>query len=273
MEILFGIGLFCVFFMFIAISWGKAQEENTKSLLSTKADEEYNFLTAQGVRSGIAINPKTKEIVFKTHDDKICLFKFNSILSANIKINDNTVSVTNRGSQIAGVVVGGLVLGPVGMLLGGLTSSKNQKVMINKLSIIIGTNELENTLIELKIYDGSPVDNNTVLFRTYSDLADKWLAKLNAIIQSNLNIQDFPDQGKVISSSDETFKVEENSVLELDKKSVIGNITRPFTLFWLRKQYHFHKKDISETYKEIKKIYPDENFSEDELKEVVNKIA
>ncbi len=57
------------------------------------------------------------------------------ISAVEIERNGQSLSQTNRGSQVMGAAVGAVLLGPVGLLMGGLTGSRRQKERVNELSL------------------------------------------------------------------------------------------------------------------------------------------
>jgi hypothetical protein len=60
---------------------------------------------------------------------------------------------TNRGGQAVGAAVGAALLGPAGLLLGGLTGSKQNIEQVDKLSLKIYTNDLINPVHEIVFHN------------------------------------------------------------------------------------------------------------------------
>lgn len=60
---------------------------------------------------------------------------WSDICGVEIERNGEALTITNRGSQIMGGAVGALLLGPMGLLLGGLTGSKRNEQRVNDLSL------------------------------------------------------------------------------------------------------------------------------------------
>jgi ribosomal protein L7/L12 len=71
-------------------------------------------------------------------------FPFSSIVAVEVKENDATITQTNRGSQIAGALAGGLFLGGIGALAGGLTGSTRTRVSIRSLALKLVIDDLAN---------------------------------------------------------------------------------------------------------------------------------
>jgi hypothetical protein len=67
----------------------------------------------------------------------------------------NSLIKTNRGSQVVGAAVGGALLGPVGLLVGGLTGSKREEQFITKLMLFLYTTNIHAPVIELLFHNKS----------------------------------------------------------------------------------------------------------------------
>ncbi|MBT2133956.1 hypothetical protein KK137_06380 [Croceibacterium sp. LX-88] len=84
--------------------------------------------------SVIAVDQTARRIALGTMESPIQV-AWEQIASVEIERNGQSLSQTNRGSQVMGAAVGGLLLGPAGLLLGGLTGSKRNVQLVNELSL------------------------------------------------------------------------------------------------------------------------------------------
>lgn len=60
---------------------------------------------------------------------------WSDISAVEVEKNGQSVTQTNRGSQVMGAAVGAVLLGPLGLLMGGMSGSKRQKERVNELSL------------------------------------------------------------------------------------------------------------------------------------------
>lgn len=60
---------------------------------------------------------------------------WSDISAVEVEKNGQSITQTNRGSQVMGAAVGAVLLGPVGLLMGGLSGSKRHKERVNELSL------------------------------------------------------------------------------------------------------------------------------------------
>jgi hypothetical protein len=86
--------------------------------------------------SFVALNYKTKKILIG-RPEQGKQFNFEQILQVDLLRDNNVITSTNRGSQLAGAVFGGIVLGPLGALAGALSSKTLSQNFIRKLVLRI----------------------------------------------------------------------------------------------------------------------------------------
>ncbi len=79
-------------------------------------------------------------------------------------------------------VVGGLLLGPAGLLIGALTGAKKVVEKISKISIKVLVNSIDKPFHEIVFYNGNPIKNDSAIHKIYSELADEWIGRFSAII-------------------------------------------------------------------------------------------
>lgn len=84
----------------------------------------------------IAINHDACAIVLGTttkHNE----YPWSSIASVDVIRDGASIVSTNRGSQLTGAAVGGVLLGPLGLLIGGVTGSKRTVQRVGQIAIKI----------------------------------------------------------------------------------------------------------------------------------------
>jgi hypothetical protein len=85
---------------------------------------------------------------------------WSDINAVEIEKNGQSIQQTNRGSQVMGAAVGALLLGPLGLLMGGVTGSKRQRERINELGLKVVIDNREAPLHRIVFFQskGSGVD-------------------------------------------------------------------------------------------------------------------
>lgn len=94
--------------------------------------------------NGIVFNEKKNEILLITkkfqHKDGSLEFNFNKfntnkIMQSELVIDNQTIIYTSRGNQLAGMAVGGVLGGVVGMAIGGLSANKFNQEKIKSVNL------------------------------------------------------------------------------------------------------------------------------------------
>lgn len=136
------MGIIIVLAIIGAAIWAGAHQWSRAQL--RKAERETFMLAHRGwamfvspIDDGvIAINRSEQRIALGTASEHAEL-PWSKISSVEIERNGETITTTNRGPQLFGAAVGAALLGPAGLLLGGLTGPKRTRNRIRELSLKI----------------------------------------------------------------------------------------------------------------------------------------
>lgn len=101
----------------------------------------------------LALDPGSRRFAIGTQGGPVRVFGFDELIAAEVERDGMTVEKTNRGSQLVGAAVGGALLGPAGLLLGGLTGSKRQESATNRLALKLTVNDLQSPVIDIAFRD------------------------------------------------------------------------------------------------------------------------
>ncbi len=134
------------------------------------------------VGSVIAVDPDNARLAISQSDAAPLMFDFADLVAVEVMQNDSSVTKTNRGSQAAGAALGALLLGPAGLLLGGLTGSKRSIQLVDKLSLKIYVNDLKAPVHEIIFFNKPKSDPNSTLVKESYALLDEWHGRLRAIL-------------------------------------------------------------------------------------------
>ncbi|MES3091904.1 hypothetical protein O6027_12010 [Sphingomonas aerolata] len=121
-----------------------------------------------------------------------------AIRSADIELdgvnvtNSKTVTTSNRGSQLAGGLVGGVLLGPVGLIVGGLSGSSTSKGKsvetrkIKSVKLVIRVADRAKPLRTFVFFDigyGEGYDATSLIVAPAIEQADHFHALLQRVIE------------------------------------------------------------------------------------------
>lgn len=130
----------------------------------------------------IAIDPSRNQIAIRDRKGKIDRFDFSEIVGAEVVRNGQTVIKTNRGSQLAGAAVGGLLFGAAGAIVGGLSGSERVQEKIRKLSLKLYTRDLHRPIREVVAYEGHAM--SAFLHQSGTEKLDNWYGRMRVILES-----------------------------------------------------------------------------------------
>ncbi|TPG40519.1 hypothetical protein EAH79_11475 [Sphingomonas koreensis] len=136
------VGTFIIIIIVVGIAWAAVVGMKLKK--QRQAEDNTFFGEHQGWdiyvsahdRGVVALDHKNRQMVVGKVTNHGQL-PWSEITGVEIEKNGQTISQTNRGSQAMGAAVGAVLLGPVGLLMGGLTGSKRNKERVNELTLKI----------------------------------------------------------------------------------------------------------------------------------------
>ncbi|MBT3070949.1 hypothetical protein KKP04_08720 [Rhodomicrobium sp. Az07] len=124
----------------------------------------------------------TEQFIIAGWNRPLQLFRFADLVDVAIEKDGTLIQKTNRGSQVFGATAGALLLGPVGLVMGGVTGSKRSEERIRKLSLKIYVNDLGQPLHEIVFFSHpSGVDPNSFLLAPSYRQAEEWFGRFRNV--------------------------------------------------------------------------------------------
>lgn len=209
--ILFGI---LVFFAFLKASDQQTRLTQFKQELVEKFGKGEYYADFPGPRC-FGLSWERKLIIVGVSQQNIKAFDFAAIRSCGIEVDNVTVTTSqsstkaNRGSQVAGAALGSLVLGPAGLLVGGLSggstttgkSIAHQNVKSVKLLIRLNDNQMP--IVEYPLFWAGGEGKSIDLVSVYLQQASRLQALLLNIIEGNAS--EPPTEAVVATKSNRFF--------------------------------------------------------------------
>ncbi len=135
-------------------------------------------------KPSISIDPTSSRLAITLPGQQTKVLHFSQIVSAEVETNGRSLTKTNRGSQAAGAAVGAVLLGPAGLLLGGLTGSKRTEELIKQVSLKLYTNDLISPVTTINFLDSwTGFKADSLVVKQAAQSADEWYGRLRAILQ------------------------------------------------------------------------------------------
>lgn len=173
----------------IAIGFGIASGIKNQKALSESLKNIPNFTITKKIddgSNGLAYDEQRKKICLFTRNGSefnIRIFSFSDILSSEIFEDGSSLTKTARGSQIGGALIGGLALGPVGLLLGGLTGKKKNIEKVNSIDLQITVKDLGQPTHIINFLNIES-EKNGFLYQNSINLARQWHSIIEILIKN-----------------------------------------------------------------------------------------
>jgi len=182
----------------IAVMVEKAKAAETakqKRKLEARSDFTATVVRGQGFTRGwgVAIDGDRQKFAFVDASPNPKIFNFNQLAGVEVERNGQSITKTNRGSQVAGAAIGAVLLGPAGLLLGGLSGSKTAVETIKKLSLKVYVSDFVQPVYEIIFYEqiGSKGAKESDLSMQMGEL-NAWYGRFHAILATSASRQPNP---------------------------------------------------------------------------------
>lgn len=141
--------------------------------------------------SVIAIDPGSGQFAYGGVERPFRTFPFGALIAVEVERDGVTIEKTNRGSQAMGAALGGALLGPAGLLMGGLSGSKtHRKGKDTRLSLKLVVNDLQAPSIEIVFLAPGirkMVDHKEKLIGTPEERLAEWFGRFRVILHGQQN--------------------------------------------------------------------------------------
>lgn len=191
------MGAFIVVLIIVGIAWAIKKGLETAKLRQAENDT----FTAQHKGWDIYVSPVDQSVLALNHDAaQIVLgrvtayqqYPWTAIATVEVLRDGGSITSTNRGSQVAGAAVGGILLGGVGLLVGGLSGSKRTQQTINEVAIKLIVDDRVNPVHTIPFFrfPGKGLDPNHVMVKQTLAKLDHYHALLvNAVRAAQIPVR------------------------------------------------------------------------------------
>jgi len=167
-----------------------------KSRILKKIEGFSPTIVHQGGSTGpsVAIDATNNKFAIIYGRKNAGVFDFRNLIAIEICRNGTSIDKTNRGSQVVGAAIGAVLLGPIGLLLGGLTGSKRREENIKRLSLKLFTSDIKKPVHEIIFFDSPKgLKPESSLVKSAADELDEWHGRFKTILHMSAQASE-PEQ-------------------------------------------------------------------------------
>lgn len=141
------------------------------------------FLTGVDGRGAVGLSDDAQSIALAGNRwVGVAVFEPRELLSCEVFIDGQSESRTDRGSQLGGAVIGGLLFGPAGAIIGGLSGTRRTSRKIASVQLRIEVDEPKNPLHDIILLNKEVGPKDKRLSSALTD-ARTWHANIAALIR------------------------------------------------------------------------------------------
>lgn len=181
-----------------------ALKQIEKVVIPSPVFEETKSIISYDLQSKVAIDTKNKQIAIWTNKHKdnfvyssgnykyeysIHCYDFKDILSVEMLVKGESISITSKSSQVGGALVGGAIAGNVGALIGGLGADSKTIDVTTRKDLALTINDLNNSLFIINFYREYPDmkvrGTRNKIFKNTDNNLREWYGILKHVIKSD----------------------------------------------------------------------------------------
>lgn len=141
-----------IYLLWISVTSENEQKDKLRKALDSISDD-YDFTKYYGDKEQlIALDNKKKVIALKeSQSSEISIYKYKDILKYEILKNNELIS--KKQGTVGRAVVGGLLLGPLGALVGGMSAGSKTEDKVKSIDLRIYVNDMDNPTHTINFYN------------------------------------------------------------------------------------------------------------------------
>ncbi|WNJ99974.1 SHOCT domain-containing protein [Thalassospiraceae bacterium LMO-JJ14] len=228
MEAIFwlvGLGIVAAIFIPVLVGLEKSSKAKAAGQAIVKRDgfqSDVHYVSPYN-QKGLAIDKTNNQILFSDHGHQ-SVFPFRSLIATEVLEDGVSISSTNRGSQIVGAAVGGVLLGGVGAVIGGLSGSSTTSNRAKKITLRIVTDDFQKPNFDIVMLDFSDstkgVEKESIIYKQAIEEAAAWHSRLSTILK-RLSENDESQMPKLQNVSGKSIADEIEKLATLLEKGLI----------------------------------------------------
>jgi hypothetical protein len=181
-------------------------QDNLYSLINKHEIKEKSKFVSRDFSNALVVDEQNNLHIFYSkykkenglHEFGNSKFPYNQIIESETIIDSQSIYKTNRSSQLAGMAVGGLAFGSLGMMLGGLTSNKLKLDSIKSIDLKLTVEDINKPVYKINFLTNRDIYTNQLITNGYSkdstevkvaiNNIEKWHGIMDVLIKKQNNV-------------------------------------------------------------------------------------
>ena len=192
LVIAWAIGIFgAVFAAFFLFAWVESVRHKAffQGLLRIPNFHVSHSLQSHDRQNGLAVDEVKRQIALFSRPDPSSeyeIFPYSEVIGCEVIEDGKTVMVTDRASQFAGALIGGVVFGGVGALAGALTGKKVSDQKVDSILLVITVNSTSRPRHEIQLLrPGIGWDKTNTVYIQAHGTANLWHSRFAVIVHQS----------------------------------------------------------------------------------------
>ena len=124
--------------------------------------------------------------LLSTINNKCTTYNFDDLIESEVIIDNESVTKFNRGNQVFGSVVGGVIAGVPGMIIGGLSSPTVTSEKIKNITLKLTFNNMDNPICKFDFLNKS-VSKDSHDYKVAMNFIERWYGYFTIILKQQNN--------------------------------------------------------------------------------------
>jgi hypothetical protein len=159
------------------------EQNNLNRLININVTMKSKEYINKNFTEAIVLDEINKKIHLLSTITNTCkTFDFDELIESEVIIDNESITKFNRGNQIIGSVIGGVVAGVPGMIIGGLSSPTISSEKIKNITLKLTFNDMNNPICKIDFLNKS-VSKDSHECKVAMNFIDRWYGYFTIILK------------------------------------------------------------------------------------------
>jgi hypothetical protein len=159
------------------------KQNKLNSLINKNVASKSKEYINKDFNKALVLDETNRKIHLLSTVSKKCItYNFDDLIESEVIINNESITKFNRGNQVIGSVVGGIVAGVPGMIIGGLSSPSITSERIKNITLKLTFNDMDNPICKFDFLNKS-VSKDSHDYKVAMNFIERWYGYFTIILK------------------------------------------------------------------------------------------